>query len=102
MTDLLNVPENANEILAGGTPDDSPRGKAQKAMLSAWVDLLEEEGVMEHVLASYEVVSLLAQYSPPLNPQQLKAALISKANANEWSFCWWSMARLSPDNLHRQ
>src|SRR5450432_889074 len=37
---LLNVPENAHEILAGGAPDDSPKGKAQKAMLGAWVDML--------------------------------------------------------------
>ncbi len=97
---LLNVPENANEILAGGTPDDSPRGKAQKAMLSAWVDLLEEEGVMEHVLASYEVVSLLAQYSPPLNPQQLKAALIAKSERKRVELLLVEHGKISPDNLH--
>ena len=31
---ILNVPENAHEIMAGGTPEDSnPKGKAQKALL---------------------------------------------------------------------
>ena len=97
---LLNVPENAQEILAGGIPDDSAKGKAQKAMLSAWVDLLEEEGLMENVLASYEVVSLLPQYSPPLNPQQLKAALISKSERKRVELLMVEQGKLSPDNLH--
>src|SRR5262249_6864581 len=74
---ILNVPDNAHELMAGGSPDDgSPRGKAQKALLNAWVELLEREGVMASVLASYEAVPLLAQYSPPINPQQLKNAII--------------------------
>jgi class 3 adenylate cyclase len=96
---LLNVPENAEEILAGGSPDDSQKGKAQKTMLSAWIDLLEEEGVMEHVLASYEVVPLLAQYSP-INPQQLKSALISKAERKRVELLLFEHGKLSPDNLH--
>src|SRR5260370_36059258 len=68
---LLNVPENAQEIMANGAPDESmAKGKAQKALLNAWVELLERENVMENVLASYEVVPLLTEYSPPINPQQ--------------------------------
>jgi|SRR5450432_70348 hypothetical protein len=97
---LLNVPENAHEILAGGAPDDSPKGKAQKAMLGAWVDMLEQEGVMEHVLASYEVVPLLAQYSPPLNPQQVKSALISKSERKRVEVMLVEQGKISPDNLH--
>src|SRR5215469_8276507 len=76
---LLNAPENAQEIMAGGTPDDAtPKGKSQKPLLNAWVDLLERENVIENVIAAYEVVPLLSQYSPPINPQQLKNALISR------------------------
>jgi len=33
---------------------------------------------MEHIIASYEVVPLLAEYSPRINAQQLKHALISR------------------------
>src|SRR5260221_12898337 len=33
---------------------------------------------MEHVIASYEVVPILSEYSPPINAQQLKNALISR------------------------
>ena len=75
----LCAPENAQELLAGGNPEEvTPRGKAQKGILTGWVDTLERENVMEHVIASYEVVPLLGEYSPPINAQQLKNALISK------------------------
>ena len=40
--------------------------------------MLEEDRVMDHVIASYEVVPLLAEYSPQINAQQLKNALISR------------------------
>src|ERR1700675_3579795 len=34
----LSAPENAQELVAGGAPDEStPRGKAQKALLVAWL-----------------------------------------------------------------
>src|SRR5437588_6822040 len=75
----LCAPENAQELMAGGSPEEvTPRGKAQKGILMAWVENLERENVMEHVIASYEAVPLLGEYSPPINAQQLKNALISK------------------------
>jgi class 3 adenylate cyclase len=75
----LNFPENALELVGAGSPDNSSQeGRSQKARLNAWVDLLEREKIMESVLASYEVVPLLAEYSPRVNAQQLKNALISR------------------------
>src|SRR5580698_6455822 len=75
----LNVPENAHELVGAGAPDDStPEGRAQKDRLSAWTSLVEREKLMEYVAASYEVAPLLAEYSPRINAQQLKNALISK------------------------
>ncbi|HUJ95754.1 MAG TPA: hypothetical protein VLW84_10855 [Terriglobales bacterium] len=75
----LNVPENAQELVGAGNPHDSSReGRSQKVRLEAWVDLLEREKILECVLASYEVVPLLAEYSPRVNAQQLKNALISR------------------------
>src|SRR2546427_3684609 len=57
----LNVPENAQELVGGGSPDDSAREeRAQDARLALWTELLEGEKLMEHVVASYEVVPLLA------------------------------------------
>ncbi|HEY6307965.1 MAG TPA: hypothetical protein VI488_16060 [Candidatus Angelobacter sp.] len=98
---VLNVPENAQEIMGGGTPDEATaKGKAQKALLGAWMDLLERENVMENVVASYEVVPLLAQYSPPINPQQLKNALISRDELNRVERLLEEHGKIAPDNLH--
>ena len=77
---VLSVPENAQELVAGGTPDeDDPKGRAQKAILEAWLQTLEEHEMMQHVIAAYEVVPILPEYSPPINAQQLKNALIQRA-----------------------
>jgi hypothetical protein len=75
----LNVPENAHELVGPGQSDDSTReGRSQKARLGAWVERLEGEKLMDYVIASYEVVPLLAEYSPRINAQQLKNGLISR------------------------
>ena len=63
-----------------GTPDEStPEGMAQQNRLAKWVRLLEDEQVMEYVIAVVHAVPLLAEYAPRINPQQLKNALISRA-----------------------
>ena len=98
---ILNVPENAHEVMAGGAPDDgNPKGKAQKALLHAWADLLEREGVIDSVVASYEAVPLLAQYSPPINPQQLKNALISREERKRVETLLEEHGKLSPAGFH--
>jgi hypothetical protein len=98
---LLNVPENAQEILASGAPDDSAAGgKEQKAMLAAWLGLLEEHGLVERMLAAYEVAQLLSQYAPPINPQQLKNALISGEERKRVEALLEEHGRISPENLH--
>ena len=97
---LLNAPENAQELVGGGSPDDStPRGQAQKALLSTWLAMLEAEGVMGHVIGAYEVVPLLAEYSPPINAQQLKNALISRAERHRVEKLIEDHGRLAADNL---
>jgi len=75
----LAAPENAKELLGTGSVDDSTAQKrAERARLEAWMQLLERERIMGHVIASYEVVPLLAEYSPQIHAQQLKNALISR------------------------
>src|SRR5262249_27252524 len=98
---VLNVPENAQKIMANGAPEESTgKGKMQKALLAAWVELLEREHVMEHVVAAYEVVPLLAQYSPPINPQQLKNALVSREELHRVETLLEEHGKISPENLH--
>jgi len=98
---MLSVAENAQELVAGGTPDEStPKGKAQKALLAGWMGFLEGENVFENVLASYEAVPLLAHYSPPINPQQLKNALVSKSERKRVETLLEEQGRLSTEALH--
>ncbi|HEV7552690.1 MAG TPA: hypothetical protein VGP65_13465 [Candidatus Angelobacter sp.] len=98
---ILNVPENAYEIMAGGSPEDTnPKGKAQKALLNAWAEILEREGVSASVIASYEAVPLLAQYSPPINAQQIKSALISREERRRVETLLEEHGKLSPAGLH--
>ena len=75
----LNVPDNAQELVGDGSEDDSsPQKRSQNARLQLWLEILEREKVMDHIVAGYEVLPLLPEYAPRINAQQLKNALISK------------------------
>ncbi|PYX83521.1 MAG: hypothetical protein DMG70_10110 [Acidobacteria bacterium] len=96
----LNSPDNAQELVAGGAPDPSTgHGLAQEARLALWVKLLEEARVMEHVIASYEVMPLLSEYSPRINAQQLKNGLVSREECNRVEKLIRQHGRLSADSL---
>lgn len=98
---MLSVADNVQELFAGGTPDEAnPKGKSQRVLLNAWVSALESAGIFDQVIASYEAVPLLAQYSPPINPQQLKNALISKTERKRVESLLEEHGKISPDNLH--
>jgi hypothetical protein len=73
----LNVPENAAALVGTGNGEDStPEDRNRKDRLEIWTRMLQREGVLSHVVASYEAVPLLAEYAPRVNPQQIKNALI--------------------------
>src|SRR6516225_1650456 len=96
----MNVPENARELVGTGTPEDSDEGEAQQERLAAWVRLLEDERVMENVIASYHVVPLLSEYAPRINPQQLKNALIDRTDCDRVERMIQEHGKLSPNNLY--
>ena len=96
----MNVPENARELVGTGTPEDSPEGLAQQERLAAWVRLLEDEHVMENVIASYYVVPLLSEYAPRINPQQLKNALIDRTDCDRVERMIQEGGKLSPNSLY--
>lgn len=98
---MLSVADNTHELFAGGTPDEgTPKGKTQKALLDGWVDLLEKESLIDHVLASYEAVPLLAQYSPLINPQQLKNSIINKAERERVTTLLEERGKISPEGIN--
>src|SRR5207237_7037734 len=92
--------DNAQELVGGGATDPSTgHGLAQEARLALWVKLLEEARVMEHVIASYEVMPLLSEYSPRINAQQLKNGLVSREECNRVEKLIRQHGRLSADSL---
>src|SRR5580658_6527031 len=97
----LCAPENARALVGTGTPDDSTaEGVAQQERLANWVRLLEDEQVMEHVIASYYAVPLLSEYAPRINPQQLKNALISRPECDRVERMIQEHGKLSPASLY--
>jgi len=70
----LNTPENAHEMVGNGEGPD----EAHLHRVKLWVELLERENLMELVLAAYAIVPHVSQYTPHLDPQQLKYALVSR------------------------
>ncbi|HTS09328.1 MAG TPA: hypothetical protein VMP68_27440, partial [Candidatus Eisenbacteria bacterium] len=96
----MNVPENARDLVGTGTPEDSDEGVAQQERLANWVRLLEDERVMENVIASYYVVPLLSEYAPTINPQQLKNALIDRTDCDRVERMIQEGGKLSPNSLY--
>ena len=96
----MNVPDNARQLVGSGTPEDSDEGVAQQERLAAWVRLLEDERVMENVIASYYVVPLLSEYAPTINPQQLKNALIDRTDCDRVERMIQEGGKLSPNSLY--
>jgi len=93
----LSAPENAKELVGAGAADESTSQKrSEKMRLQAWIELLERERILGHVIASYEVVPLLAEYSPQIHAQQLKNALISREERARVEKLLGEHTRLSP------
>lgn len=68
----LNAPENAHQLVGTGEPSE----RVHKLRLQLWMQLLEREKLLDLAIAAYEVVSLLPEFTPLLDPQQLKYALV--------------------------
>ena len=62
--------------------------------------MLEREKLMDHVIASYEVVPLLAEYSPRINAQQLKNGLISREERDRVEKLIEEHSKLSAQSLY--
>jgi hypothetical protein len=78
----LNVSENATLLVGAGNGEDStPEDRNRGDRLDIWTRLLQRQGLLSHVVASYEAVPLLAEYAPRVNPQQLKNALMFREEA---------------------
>jgi class 3 adenylate cyclase len=77
---FLNQPENARRLFdpnwsgSGGSETSGLRAQ----LLEEWVNRLEQQGILLHVLASYELRNIYHDYCPPVHLQQLKRALVQR------------------------
>src|SRR6202035_4978084 len=75
--EYLNEPENAKRLF-----DASFAGEAEaptrSRLLARLLDRLEQHEILYHVLASYEIRPIAADYCPPVHLQQLRKALVSR------------------------
>src|SRR6267154_2192228 len=75
--DYLNEPENAQRLFDPLFASEADRSlRAQ--MLSRLLERLEQQEILYHVLASYEIRGIAQDYSPPVHLQQLRKALVFK------------------------
>jgi class 3 adenylate cyclase len=75
--DYLNEPENAKKLFEPASAPESERALRTK-LLSELLERLDKRDILYHVVASYEIRPLAAEYCPPLHLQQLRKALVSK------------------------
>jgi hypothetical protein len=98
----LNVPENAAALVGTGTAaadEATAEDRDRKDRLDLWTRMLQQEGVLPLIIASYESVPLLAEYSPRVNPQQVKNALLSREESERVEKII-AEHRLLPDRLY--
>jgi hypothetical protein len=80
--EYLNEPENATRLF---DPKSGPEAGAplRAQLLTRLVDRLEQHEVLYHVLASYEIRPIVAEYCPPVHLQQLRKALVSRGELKQ-------------------
>jgi hypothetical protein len=75
--DYLNEPENAKKLFDPSGGDDSER-TARSRLLAQLTDVLEQRELIPHIVASYEIRPVAADFCPPVHLQQLRKALVYK------------------------
>src|SRR6266550_2179608 len=75
--EYLNEPENAKRLFDASSAAET-EAPARSRLLARLLDRLEQLEILYHVLASYEIQPIAADYCPPVHLQQLRKALVSK------------------------
>jgi hypothetical protein len=78
--DYLNDPENARRLFDASAGDEADRATRSR-LLAQLTSLLDAKELTVHILASYEIRPMAADFCPPVHLQQLKKALVSKDEA---------------------
>ncbi len=73
----LNEPENAKRLFDASSAGEA-EAPARARLLAQLLDRLEQNEILYHILASYEIRPIASDYCPPVHLQQLRKALVSK------------------------
>lgn len=78
--EMLGNPANAERLFGALAPtgEPEPRTESQEALLRQLYTRLEQAGMLKYILASYHLKPLYKEFCPPLNPQQLKYAVVDR------------------------
>lgn len=81
--DYLNQPANARRLFdpRASAEETGSAPETRARLLEEWVHRLEEQDVLFHVLAGYELRKIAAEYCPPVHLQQLKKAMVDRNEA---------------------
>ena len=91
----LSAPENAHQLVGTGEPSE----REHKPRLQVWADLLDREKLLDLAVAAYEVVPLFDEFTPLLDPQQLKYALVFRKELDRVEKLVKDHGKLSLQNL---
>src|SRR6266850_1060551 len=75
--EYLNEPENAKRLFDASSASET-EAPTRARLLAQLLDRLELHEILYHILASYEIRPIAADYCPPVHLQQLRKALVSK------------------------
>ncbi|MBI4467644.1 MAG: hypothetical protein HY656_09500 [Acidobacteria bacterium] len=86
LSEVMSNPANAERLFGGLSAQGTPelRTEAQEALLRQLHMRLERAGMLPYVLASYHLKSIYKDFCPPLNPQQLKRAVVDRQGWQEF------------------
>ena len=77
--EFLNNPVNARALFGAPTPvaeADVPSARLRRFLFEEMCRSLNHNRLAEHILAAYEIRGFYRDFCPPINPQQLKKALV--------------------------
>ncbi|MFQ5926968.1 MAG: hypothetical protein ACE5MH_05990, partial [Terriglobia bacterium] len=85
VADILCNPANARELFgAAGVPaEDEEKGRVRAALLDELYRRLEQHGMLKSILASYYLKPVHKDFCPPLNPQQVKKAVLDRRERDQ-------------------
>ncbi|MFQ5816414.1 MAG: hypothetical protein ACE5H2_00470 [Terriglobia bacterium] len=85
VADILCNPANARELFgAPGVPaDDKAKASLRAALLDELHRRLEQHGMLKSILASYYLKPVYKNFCPPLNPQQVKKAVLDRQERDQ-------------------